>query len=129
MPEAIITTEFEMPVSKRELEEALVDGATEGLTSMQLFAKVRGQYPKAKTGKIVRAAFHVLSEPTLKDRNILDVIYALALAHRLDEAPEDGSDGDDVDEVPVAPKPKPAKSKAATLPLPETEKKRRKKGA
>lgn len=116
-----------MTVSKNELEEALVDGATEGLNSTQLFQKVREQYPRAKTAKIVRAAFHALSEPTLKDRNVLDVIYALALKHRLDE-PE-GSSDDDREDTPQESLQKKLKSKAAILPLPATDKKRRKKGA
>jgi len=118
-----------MPVSKSDLEEVLVKGAAEGLTSSQLFDRVRSQYPKAKTGKIVRAAFHALSEPTLKDRAVLDVIYALALQHRLDESPDDGSGEDDEAEVAKVSPPKRVKSKAATLPLPETAKRRRKKGA
>ncbi|MCX5569577.1 hypothetical protein OSH07_10275 [Kaistia sp. K-TC2] len=120
-----------MSVSKRDLEEALVDGATEGLNNKQLFERVRERYPKVKTSKIVRAAFHALSEPTLKDRNILDVIYALALKHRLDGVPsgQSGDDDDDNSDTAELDGAASRKSKAATLPLPESDKKRRKKGS
>ena len=113
-----------MSASKSDLEGALIDGATEGMTSAQLFDQIRQLYPKTKTEKIVRAAFHALSEPTLKDRNVLDVIYALALKHRLDEP---SSDDPDTDTSTLKTLIKKAKSKAAILPLPETAKKRRKK--
>lgn len=113
-----------MSASKSDLEGALIDGATEGMTSAQLFNHVRQKYPKIKTEKIVRAAFHALSEPTLKDRNVLDVIYALALKHRLDES---SSENPDADTSPLKTLLKKAKSKAAVLPLPEPTKNRRKK--
>lgn len=113
-----------MSVSKSDLEGALIDGATEGMNSAQLFDHVRHLHPKAKTEKIVRAAFHALSEPTLKDRNVLDVIYALALKHRLDEA---GDENEDTGVSTLKTLIKQAKSKAAILPLPDKIKKRRKK--
>lgn len=114
-----------MSVSKSDLQEALIEGATDGLTSGQLFVHVREKFPKAKTEKIVRAAFRALSEPTLKDRSILDVLYALALQHRLDE--RDGGGDDDGDAAPPKALKKLIQSKAAILPLPERAVKRGKK--
>jgi len=78
---------------KKRVYEALVDGAMEGLTDDALFDFVRARCPKATSKKIVRASLLALGDPHLKDRNILDVIYALAIKHRLDDVVlEDGED-------------------------------------
>ena len=78
---------------KKRVYEALVDGAMEGLVGDALYDFVRSRCPKASSKKIVRASLLALSDPHLKDRNILDVIYALAVKHRLnDTAVEDGDD-------------------------------------
>lgn len=78
---------------KKRVYEALVDGAMEGLTDDALFDFVKARCPKATSKKIVRASLLALGDPHLKDRNILDVIYALAIKHRLDDAvPDDGED-------------------------------------
>ncbi|WP_105400666.1 hypothetical protein [Neorhizobium sp. T7_12] len=79
---------------KRKVYEALVDGAMEGLTDEALFKFVTKRCPKTSSKKIVRAALLGLSDPHLRDRNILDTIYALAIKHRMDEF-RDGEDGDD----------------------------------
>ena len=71
---------------KKRVYEALVDGAMEGLTGDRLYDFVRARCPKASSKKIVRASLLALSDPHMKDRNILDVIYALAIKHRLDDA-------------------------------------------
>lgn len=76
---------------KRKLYEALVDGATEGLTDKALQDYVIGRCPKASGKKIVRAAITALQDPHLKDRNILDTICTLAIKHRMDEF--QGSEG------------------------------------
>lgn len=110
-----------MPGMKKEIQEALVEGATQGLRDKQLFEYVRSECPKAKTKKIVHAAFLALSDPDLKDRNILDVIYALALRYRLnDDIGEDdsASEPEQVPEASKAPKNRNRSSKAASLPLP-----------
>ncbi|MBW9051534.1 hypothetical protein [Rhizobium mesosinicum] len=70
---------------KKRVYEALVDGAMEGLVGDALYDFVRNRCPKASSKKIVRASLLALSDPHLKDRNILDVIYALAIKHRLDD--------------------------------------------
>ena len=69
---------------KKRVYEALVDGAMDGLVGDALYDFVRKRCPKASSKKIVRASLLALSDPHLKDRNILDVIYALAIKHRLD---------------------------------------------
>jgi hypothetical protein len=70
---------------KKQIREALVEGATEGLRGDKLFARVSERVPQASTRKIVRTALLTLSDPSLTDRNILNVIYALALKYRLVE--------------------------------------------
>lgn len=123
-----------MAESKSAVVEALVEGATRGLSGNELFVFVQTECPTTKTKKIVKSAFWALSDPDLKDRNILDTIYALALRHRLDETGADADeDGDDQDEKPVVaveptkPKPRAKSPLAATLPLPERAPKKRKK--
>ncbi|MBY5409697.1 hypothetical protein HFO98_14710 [Rhizobium leguminosarum] len=69
---------------KKRVYEALVDGAMEGLTDQALYDFVKARCPKATSRKIVRASLLALMDPHLRDRNILDVIYALAIKHRLD---------------------------------------------
>jgi hypothetical protein len=70
---------------KKQIRTALVDGATEGLAGDKLFAYVVDKVPDVPTRKIVRTALLTLSDPSLTDRNILNVIYALALKYRLAE--------------------------------------------
>jgi hypothetical protein len=45
----------------------------------------------------VRAALLALSDPDLKDANILHTIYALAIKHRVDKHPYDEIDAEDDD--------------------------------
>jgi hypothetical protein len=71
---------------KKRVYEALVDGAMEGLVGDALYDFVRKRCPKASSKKIVRASLLALTDPHLRDRNILDVIYALATKHRLDDS-------------------------------------------
>lgn len=81
---------------KKRVYEALVDGAMEGLTDDALYEFVRRRCPKATSKKIVRASLLALADPHLMDRNILDVIYALAIKHRLDEGVMDEEEEADV---------------------------------
>lgn len=107
-----------MSESKKQIREALLEGATQGLSGDPLYRFVREQCPDAKATKIVHAAFLALSDPDLKDRNILDVIYALALQYRLQPegvGPPDGG----TDAKHAAKRQKLRSSKAASLPLPE----------
>ncbi|MBX4924545.1 hypothetical protein [Rhizobium binae] len=77
---------------KKRVYEALVDGAMEGLTDQALYDFVKARCPKATSKKIVRASLLALTDPHLKDRNILDVIYALAIKHRLDDGEDEEAD-------------------------------------
>ncbi|WP_042119802.1 hypothetical protein [Rhizobium etli] len=86
---------------KKRVYEALVDGAMDGLTGEALYDFVKMRCPKATSKKIVRASLLALTDPHLKDRNILDVIYTLAIKHRLDEGVLD--DGDEDEPAELAP--------------------------
>ncbi|WP_064684663.1 hypothetical protein [Rhizobium bangladeshense] len=83
---------------KKRVYEALVDGAMEGLTGEALYDFVKMRCPKATSKKIVRASLLALTDPHLNDRNILDVIYALAIKHRLDDGVLDDGEEDDAAE-------------------------------
>ncbi len=80
---------------RKKIYEALVDGAGRGLSGAALYSHVVSEVPKATSKKIVRASLLALSDPHLKDANILHVIYALAIKHRLDPASSGDSDDDD----------------------------------
>jgi len=99
---------------KKRVYEALVDGAMEGLTDQALYDFVKARCPKATSKKIVRASLLALGDPHLKDRNILDVIYALAIKHRLDDVVLD--DGED--EEPDEPAPSSQAANQNSPPLP-----------
>jgi hypothetical protein len=80
--------------TKKKIYDCLIEGATSGLTDDALYDFVAKKVPKANSKRIVRAGFLALSDPALTDRNILNVIYALAIKHRLDGGdPEDEVDG------------------------------------
>lgn len=64
--------------------EALIEGAETGLSGDELFKHVASHCPNASSKKIVKASLLALSDPDLKDANILQVVYALAIKHRLD---------------------------------------------
>jgi hypothetical protein len=83
---------------KKRVYEALVDGAMDGLVGDALYEFVRNRCPKASSKKIVRASLLALSDPHLKDRNILDVIYALAIKHRLDDTSIDDEHDEEAEE-------------------------------
>lgn len=77
----------------RKIYDALMEGAYQGLSDVELHDHVFKQCPKANSKRLVRAALLALSDPHVQDRNVLNVIYALAIKHRLDGGPD--SDGDD----------------------------------
>jgi hypothetical protein len=82
---------------------ALVDGASEGLTDGDLYKYVLDQCPKTSSKRIVKASLLALSDPHLKDRNVLSTIYALAIKYRLVSlGVEDDLDDEDEDR-PAAP--------------------------
>ncbi len=103
-----------MADSKKQIQQALLEGVAGGLSGEALLQFVKRE-TKAKSKKIVHAAFFALSDPDLKDRKALDVLFELGLSYRLRAEEEDQSAEE------------PAPSKAATLPLPEKSKKKSKK--
>lgn len=92
-----------MGEKRKKVYEALVDGATEGHRDRQLYDFVQQRCPKTSSKKIVRASLLALSDPDLKDHNILSTIYALAIKHRLDAVRSDDDDQDDDDPTELAP--------------------------
>ena len=81
----------------RKVYDALIEGAYLGLSDKALHEYVMDNCPKATSKRIVRASLLALSDPDVKDHNVLNVIYALAIKHRLDGGPE-GSEEDDSNE-------------------------------
>jgi hypothetical protein len=89
---------------KREkVYEALLDGATAGHAGKQLHDFVEKRFPKTSSKRIVRASLLALRDPHLKDRNILDTIYTLAINERLGDVGRD--DNHDDQEALEAPEP------------------------
>jgi len=82
--------------TKKKIYEHLIEGATSGLIDDALYTFIVKKVPKANSKRIVRAGFLALSDPALTDRNILNVIYALAIKHRL-AADTLEEDADDID--------------------------------
>jgi hypothetical protein len=69
-------------VGKKKIYQALLDGATNGLTDSKLSKYVLQQCPKSSSKKIVNAGLLAFDDANLKDRNVLNVICALAIQHR-----------------------------------------------
>lgn len=91
-----------MPDKTKKIYHALVEGAQAGLTDRALYQHVVGECHKATSKKIVKASLLALSDPDLKDSNILHAIYALAIKHRLD--PMSNDDVEESETVVEAPK-------------------------
>ncbi len=72
-----------MSEKKQAIQDALVAGAKQDLRGQPLYDFVKQECPEAKSKKIVDAALHALSDPKLRERHILDIIYDLALSRRL----------------------------------------------
>ena len=107
--------------TKKKIYDYLIEGATSGLTDDALYGFITKKIPKANSKRIVRAGFMALSDPALTDRNILNVIYALAIKHRLagGTLEEDGDSAETSTEMTEA-----SSSKAANLPLPDKKRKK-----
>ena len=104
--------------TKKKVYEYLIEGATSGLTDDALYNFITKKVPKSSSKRIARAGFMALSDPALTDRNILNVIYALAIKHRLagGTSEEDSESSDDQaetgDAAPAGPEsPAPAEKK------------------
>ncbi|WP_322886777.1 hypothetical protein U8C40_28550 (plasmid) [Sinorhizobium medicae] len=110
-----------MGEKKKKIYHALVEGATTGLTDKALFAFVQDKCPKTSSKGIVRASLLALSGPDLRDGNILNTIYALAIKHRLDAfSPDDSDDATDAPQISTKNDQKPApKAKQQKVAKPE----------
>ena len=81
----------------KKIYHALLEGAQAGLTDKALYQHVVDECHKATSKKIVKASLLALSDPDLKDSNILHTIYALAIKHRLDPSSMDDVDDEKSD--------------------------------
>lgn len=72
-----------MGEKKRRIYEALIDGATEGLTADALHNYVCNRCPDASSKKIVRASLGALQDKHVQDASILRAVYALAIRERM----------------------------------------------
>jgi hypothetical protein len=93
---------------KKKIYHALVEGATAGLSDKALFEFLQDKCPKTSSKAIVRASLLALSDPDLRDGNILNTIYSLAIKHRLRAFSPDKKDSA---EAPAASPKKAVKSK------------------
>ena len=98
---------------RKKVYDALIEGASEGLSDAALYEFVVKKCPKTTSKRIVRASLLALSDPDVRDANVLQVVYALAIKHRLDGAPEAAADEVETDDhsavVVQADKQKPVK--------------------
>ncbi|MFA1677382.1 hypothetical protein [Rhizobium mongolense] len=62
--------------------DALVNGAADGLVGEELYAYVTEKCPKTSSKRVVKASLFALSDPDVKDRAVLEAIYALAIRYR-----------------------------------------------
>lgn len=79
--------------------DALLEGAADGHRGKQLYDFVADQYPKTSSKRIVKASLFALSDPDVRDRDVLEAIYELAITYRLSSlgVEEDAHDDDDDD--------------------------------
>jgi hypothetical protein len=66
-----------------EVYQALLDGASAGLVDKALYEYISKKCPKTSSKRIVKASLLALTDPHVKNREILNVIYALAIKYRL----------------------------------------------
>lgn len=81
-----------------KIYQALIDGASDGLSGKALYDFVSDQCPKTSSKRIVKASLLALTDPHVKDRQVLNVIYALAIDYRLQSlGADDDHDAEDED--------------------------------
>jgi len=79
---------------------AIIEGASKGLYGDELYRYVIDVYPKASSKRIVRASLLALTDPDVTDRNVLSVVYALAIKHRMISLGADEDQHEDDEEGP-----------------------------
>ncbi|MEB2848026.1 hypothetical protein [Endobacterium cereale] len=82
-----------------KIYDALVTGAADGLMGRDLYDFVNAECRKASAKRIVKASLFALSDPGIRDRCVLEAIYALAIDNRLSSlgVEEDDHEADDDD--------------------------------
>ncbi len=63
--------------------EVLVEGAADGLAGKALYNHVTAKCPDTSSKRIVKAALLALTDPDVRDRDVLERIYALAIDYRM----------------------------------------------
>lgn len=74
-----------MGKKRKRIYEAILTGATQGLSGSALYDFTVERCPKVASRKIVRASMLALSDPKVSDSNILRKISALAIEQRIKE--------------------------------------------
>jgi hypothetical protein len=97
---------------RKKVYDALIDGATQGLSDASLYDFVLEKCPKTTSKRIVRASLLALSDPDVRDAKVLQIIYALAIKHRLDGGPEAAAD--EIEAIPEVVEEKPIKPTKAS---------------
>lgn len=101
--------------------EELLEGATDGLKKQGLYDYVLERCPETSSKRIVKASLFALSDPHVRDRHILEAVYALAITYRLSalgveyDTPEEDDDDTGAPSVSAGLK---NKLESSTSPLP-----------
>jgi hypothetical protein len=67
----------------KQIQAALLKGASAGLPEVALYEFVVEHCPAVSSEKIVRNALALITNPEIDDRHILDALYALVIVYRL----------------------------------------------
>jgi hypothetical protein len=67
----------------KQIQAALLKGASAGLSEVALYDFVTERCPAASQEKIVRNALALITNPEIDDRRVLDALYALVIVYRL----------------------------------------------
>jgi len=83
--------------------EALVEGAADGLAGKALYDHATAKSPDTSSKRIVKAALLALTDPDVRDRDVLERIYALAIDYRMTSLgiEVDSHEDDDETRAPV----------------------------
>jgi hypothetical protein len=72
-----------MGEKRKRVYESMIEGATNGLTDNALYDFIQNRCPNTSGKMIVRASLEALKDSGVKDRNILQVVFALAINERM----------------------------------------------
>ena len=99
--------------------QALLDGAIDGLSDQALYSYVQEECPKTSSKRIVKASLLALTDPEVKSKRVLDVVYALAIKYRLESlgVEEDHDEDDETTAAPSVTEETKSKLSASTSPV------------